>query len=217
MKQFVFALCVTAALGTPQMASAAPIQLTGSYTLGGDTTGTNPYTLTSTGGNAFSVLRFILDTPVLFSDITNINLDYSVISGGIGLGSPRLAAVVDTNNDDVADGQFLILFGPAGSFNDPAVGGPFNTGNFIAMNDVGRYDLGGIGGSAYTNYSAALALAGSYEILRLSLIVDGPNQTITTSGVNAFANVDAAAVPEPTSLLLLGSGVVAAARRRRKN
>ena len=211
------ALTLALVLSSVSSASAAPV--TGTYTTGGATTGTGPWTMTSTD-STFSILRFVFNTPVTFSDLTSLSVAYDAQLGGIGGGAPRIALVVDTNNDLIADGSFLIHWGPAGSFADPTLG-LGNTGNLLALTDVGRYDLSGIGGSAYTDRTAALALAGGFDILRASIILDsfgGNDRRFVIDGVSVSA-VDVAAVPEPASLALWSlAGIVGlrGAWRRRK-
>ncbi len=183
--------------------SAGPI--TGTYTLGGATTGTGPWDMTSTD-STYSVLRFIPDQTLTFADYTSISFDYTAVLGGIGGGAPRLAIVTDANHDAVADGQFLIHWGPPGSFSDPTLGAG-NTGNLLALTDWGRYDLGGVGGSAYTDRTAALALAGAYDVLRASLVIDsygGNDRHFTINGISAEGG---GAVPEPATFVLLGVGL----------
>ena len=198
------------ALVTGALFAAAPATVgavTGTYTLGGNTTGTGPYTMTSTD-STFSVLRFVLDTPVTFGNLANINVDYNAVLGGIGGGAPRLAVVF-------ADDQYLeINFGPAALFVDPTLG-PGNSGNLLALLDSGRYDNTGIGGAFYSDYASALAIASSFSVVRTSLILDsfgGADKTFIINGINV------AAIPEPSSyaMALVGLAVVGFAVRRRK-
>jgi len=212
------ALCCSAIAAAP--ATAAP--LTGTYTTGGATTGTGPWTLTSTD-STYSVLRFVLDSAIDFGDLSSVIVDYTANAGfsGIGQGTPRLAIVTDANHDNTADGQIIVHFGPAGSFVDGSVGAA-STGNLLTLSDLGRYDLSGIGGSAYTDRDAALAAASGLGVLRLSLIVDsfgGLDRSFTINGISAagVGNVGGA-VPEPATwaMMIGGFALAGAAIRRRK-
>lgn len=194
------------ALPLTAIAPASAAVITGTYTTGGQTTGTGPWTMTSTD-STFSVLRFVFDTPTAFSNLTDITVNYNAVLGGIGQGAPRLAVVVDTNGDAVADGSFDIQWGPAGTFVDPTLGAG-STGNLLALLDIGRYDLTGIGGSVYTDRAAALAAAGNYDVLRLSIIIDsfgGNDRNFIISGISAAG---VAAVPLPATLWLTSLGLL---------
>lgn len=187
-------------------ATMSAATLTGTFTTAGATAGTGPWDMTSTN-STYSILRFIPNEVLTFSNWTSLSVDYDSLLGGIGGGSPRFAMVVDTNHDAVADGSFLIHWGPAGSFTNPALGAG-NTGNLLLLTDWGRYDLSGIGGSAYTDRSAALALAGGYDVLRASLVLDsygGNDRHFTINGVSA----EGGTVPEPGSFFLFGLGLLA--------
>ena len=72
-------------------AFASPV--TGHYTLGGDTTGSGPYTMTSTDAT-YNVLRFIFDTPTTFANLSTLSVDYDAVAAGI------------TDNDGIADSLF---------------------------------------------------------------------------------------------------------------
>ena len=215
-KSIVKALGIGLAIvALPAAASAAGLTFTN--TIGGDTTGGGPYTLTSTD-STFSVLRFINNELVDFGQLTSLSLDFDSVLGGVGGGAPRIAVVTDADKNGSADGFFIILLGPAGSFANPALG-PQSSGNLISMNDVGRYDLSGIGGSAYTNYDAALASAANFGVLRFSLILDsfgGADKTIVVAANGLSASAEAA-VPEPATwaMMVAGFGLLGAALRRR--
>jgi hypothetical protein len=189
--------------------------VTGTYdpatAVGSQTTGTGPYTLTSTD-TTFSLLRFIPNQTFTFADITNINVDYNAILGGIGGGAPRLAVVFVSGN------SLEINFGPAGSFVDPTLGAG-NSGNLISLLDLGRYDNSGVGGSFYSDYAQALSLAGGETVQRFTLVLDsfgGNDREFSVSAINVEANVGA--VPEPSAITLLATaaGFVALAARRRR-
>ena len=164
MKRLLLAVSVSLALAN----FAAAEIVTGTYdidtidgsstTLGGSSA--DAYNLTSTGFSTFSLLTFTPDPSAVFSfaEMDNLSLDYNAVAGGIAGGSARLK-VKFTNGDSL-----LALLGPAGSFIDPTLGAG-SSGNLLALDDTGRYDLsqGGLGGSGYTNYDAALAAAGGLD------------------------------------------------------
>jgi hypothetical protein len=193
---------VAAALSLPAISHA--VVLTGTYTTGGTTTGTGPWNMTSTD-STFAVLRFVFDTPIAFQNITSLSYGYDSNLGGIGGGAPRAVFVLDNGN------SFIVHWGPAGSFVNTTIGDNLNTGNLLGLNDVGRYDLGGIGGSAYTDRTAALGLAGSSNIVRISLILDsfgGNNRNFDINSVNVEGR--ASSVPDAgTTVLSFGSVLLA--------
>jgi hypothetical protein len=191
-------------------APAGAVTLTGSYTTGGATTGTGPWTLTSTD-STFSVLRFVFDTPISFGDMTSLSVDYVNNLGGIGGGAPRIAMIT-------SGGNFEINFGPAGSFVDPTLGAG-NTGNLLALTDVGRYNLSGIGGSQYTDRTAALSLASGFNVLRASLILDsfgGNNRNFTINGISAEGATGAVPEPATWAMMIIGFGLVGCTMRRKQ-
>ncbi len=120
------------------------VVIPGSYTIGGSTTGTGPWTMLGLG-QVYGVLSFNLNSPIAFQNLTDLNYGYDSILGGISHGSPRAVFILDYNNDSFEDLSFAIRWGPAAPFVDPTIGNNLNTGNLLALNDMGRYDLSGLG------------------------------------------------------------------------
>jgi hypothetical protein len=209
------ALSVGALLAAFGPASAAPITFT--TTTGGATTGSGPYTLTSTD-STYSVLRWINNEAFNFGDITSLSLDYNAILGGIGGGAPRLYIGTDADHNGSEDSSLQVYLGPAGSFADPTLG-PASSGNLIGMNDLGRYDVSDAGGVFYSDYASALAHAGDYGVLRFVLVLDsfgGADKTfeVGSDGLHVAAS---AGVPEPAMwmMMIAGFGMIGATLRRR--
>ena len=212
--------CISAAVLLASVARpAAADPIAGTVTTGGATTGTGPWTMTSTN-STFSTLRFTPSVLVPFSDWTSLSVAYDAIQGGIGGGAPRLVFLVDLNGSgtaDGADGFFYVHWGPAGTFVDPTIANDLDTGNLLALTDVGRYDLGGVGGSAYTDRAAALAAIGAFDVLRVSIVLDSFNgdKTFVIDGITVAGENIPPTVPEPAAILLMGVAAAALAWRRR--
>jgi hypothetical protein len=234
-------LFATAILFAASASSVSAAPLTGVYdtrtadgsktVTPGDTVG--PWTLTSTDATA-SWVRFTFDAPPTFADLTDLSVTFfspelnaqvnsdgplaqAIANAGGGGGAPRLTLALDSDGDTFADQFFDIHLGSSPSFVDaPTALNTFSGLNLIGNNDAGRYDLSGSGGSVFTDYTAALALAGPWTVLRATVFLDsfgGADKTLGLTGING------AAVPEPSSVVLAGLGLIGLAawgwRRKR--
>jgi hypothetical protein len=237
----VATLLATALLFTASASMAIAAPLTGTYdtrtadgsktVTPGDTVG--PWQLTSTDATA-SWVRFTFDAPPTFGDLTDLNVVFfspelnaqvnsdgpiaqAVANAGGGGGAPRLTLALDSDGDMFADKFFDIHLGSSPGFVDsPAALNTFSGMNLIGNNDTGRYDLSSAGGSVFTDYSAALALAGTWTVLRETVFLDsfgGADKTLGLTSINGSS------VPEPSSVVLAGLGLIGLAawgwRRKR--
>lgn len=125
---------------------------------------------------SFSFVSYALPAPIQFSDLTTLSADYNMQAGCFGGGAPRFALRIDFDNDGMVsagDGNLFVHFATPPSFNDcPTIGTWYTTGNLIDTTDT-RFELSQFGGPIYATYADALALLGSYNILRMSIAVDG--------------------------------------------
>jgi hypothetical protein len=207
---------------------AAPTAITGTYETFGDAAppgvGPGPWVLTSTP-STFSGVFLAPDQSFTFAQLTSLSATFTSVSGGSGGGSPRLFVEIDTdNNPSTFNGAVQILLGNSPSFTDSdATLNGYSGFNLIGNNDPGRYDLSQLGGSATTNYAAALALVGNIGVQGFDFVTDTfrpfPDRVLTLSSINAVADIPGPSVPEPTSVALLGLafGALAFNRRRRKS
>ena len=217
-----------------QASVALAVPITGSYDtlpgFGSATTGTGPWTMTSTD-STFSLLRRNVNEIFTFADLTDLNVVFhspienaivppqAPLNAGGGGGAPRLSVSLDTNNDNVSDGGVLIHLGTSPSFIDTPATLNLHSGSNLLNNDAGRYDLSQFGGSNFTDYNAALSLVGTGRVLRATVILDsflGADKTLNVDSINgAF---DGTVIPEPSTFVLASLavlGLVGIARRRK--
>jgi uncharacterized repeat protein (TIGR01451 family) len=168
---------------------------TGDGTDGNQATGSGPWTLTATD-STFSYVTYTPSTAYTFAQLQHLSATFDSIAGGAGGGSPRLSVRLDVNNSGVADSgdaSVLILFGNAPDFIDTDTELDAWSGvNLIGNMDNGRYDTSQFaGGSPYTDYANALALAGAYRVLSITMIEDTfgefPDRNLVLTSINTCA------------------------------
>lgn len=207
-------------------ASAAPF--TGTLSTFGDTTGAGPWDLTSEVNGTYSGITITATSTTSFAELTNLNVVFQDIAGGAYGGSPRISIGFTTN-----PGFLHIALGTSPNFNDsnPALfTAAWSGANVIGNNDTGRYDLGPFGGSAFTDYAAALAALGNLDISEIDLVLDGGwgangRQELLACNINinsvSFGNgCSTRQVDEASTLPVMAAGMALgflALRRKRKH
>jgi hypothetical protein len=220
---------VAAVMGLVLLLGAAPaaradVVLTGTYSLGPGNdgnqatgSGNGPFTLTSTN-STFSYVEFLPNQSFTFANLTSLFADFTSNSGGSGGGSPRIS--VGLNNGGTED--FLhVYLGNSPNFHDSdAVLNTWSGVNLIGNNDPGRYDTAQfMGGSPFTTYAAALALVGGLQVEEIDMVSDTygqlPSRNLTLDAIGGTINDPDPAIPEPSTMALLGLGGAALAGWRR--
>lgn len=107
-----------------------------------------------------------------FASLTHLSADVNVTDDNCGGGSPRFSISVDTNGDNIHDGNIFIYFGDVPNFNTCTPNTWVNTGELIGATDT-RFDLTQLGGPFYGTYTDTTSLVGSATILGISLVADG--------------------------------------------
>jgi len=207
---------------------ASAAAFTGTISTFGDTTGTGPWNLTSEVSPAtYSGITITATSALTFAELTNLNAVFQDIAGGAYGGSPRFS--IGFTNDP----SFLhIALGTSPNFNDsdPVLFTLGSSGaNVLANDGSSRYDLGPFGGSAFTDYSAALALLGSWNISEIDLVLDGGwgkngRQELLACSLNVNGTSFGGACPtrqvdEASTLPVMGAGLglgIFILRRKRK-
>jgi hypothetical protein len=141
-----YTLYCDASTVSPGNASATAAQLTSDAT-----PGWGGVHLTSTGVSQVS-------------DITFLGTDYNMTTGDCGGGSPRFEI-------DTPSGNIFVYIGPAPNFTACGSGWQ-TTGNLLASPDL-RVDTSQVGGTFYDTWANAVALAGTYAVSDLVVVVDG--------------------------------------------
>ena len=129
----------------------------------------------------YGFVRVVPDTPIAWGDLATLSTDFNVTNDSCGGGSPRIQVAVDTDNNNVSDGNVFIALGPSPNFTGCTTGWQ-STGNLIGNEDAGRYDYGQLGGSSFTTYSNAPALVLTGKVLRISVVVDSSWSAAATGG-----------------------------------
>ena len=147
--------------------------------------------------------------------LTQLSADYELTTGIIEGGAPRF-----TLFDSLGNSAYIYFGDPTGggTFVDPTSGSYANTGNFADLTSTAlRVESNGFGGdtnpNTYVTWAQFVALTGNTAITDVTLDLDGGFEGTQVVEVGNFQVNDAtynpaSAVPEPSSLLLIGTGLV---------
>lgn len=152
----------------------------------------NPYALelrsvASDPSPTFAAAAWTPPAPLTFAGLTNLSADYSMPTGCFAGGSPRFQVRLDTNNDNIADGNVFVYWGTVPNYNDCPTPGWHNTGDLI--NDgAARFDTTQFpGGAFYSTHAQAVALLGGATVMRITAVVDASwsqDQVVYVDNVN---------------------------------
>jgi len=201
-----------AATAAVLLVGGASVALANMITVGGGATGTGPYTLVSNSTIPDSYVDVTLSTPTAFNSITSLDAVFNDISGGADGGSPRIVL-------SATDGDFFDAYlGTPPDFNDsnPAA----FTSAFSGVNlDNGTDNSAFKNGPPYqTLASLQTTTTPPYDtdlIDDVTFVVDGgwatngaQDLTLSALDLNGVNLLAPSAVPEPTSLAILGAGMI---------
>jgi len=156
-------------------AVAAPAAFAATATpFGGATVTDGVLTLVSNTGDAVATndasgATFTATGVTTFSSIATLSAEFNVTDDDCKAGSPRFQVRVQT---PTGEKNVFVYLGPAPSFTGCAPNTWIASGNLIGASD-GRFDTSQIAaGTQVSTYAQALALAGSYPVTSISLVVD---------------------------------------------
>lgn len=152
------------------------------------------------------------------SSLTQLSEDYEFLTGTIGGGAPRF-----TLFDSSETGSAYLYFGTpngGGGFTDPTTGTYANTGNYVDLlsSDL-RVSSNGFNGdnspNTFTTWAEFVSENPNAQISYVTLDVDGGFTGTQSVEVGDFQVNDTtynpeSPVPGPSSLLLLGTGLLGA-------
>jgi len=138
---------------------------------------TSDLTDASTANDA-SAVDFTMPPGTTFADLKTLSAQFDPIAGspaagattplGCGGGSPRFSITLASGKN------VFVYLGPSPSFNSCTLNAWQSSGNLIGNDDTGRYDTSQVqSGTQSSTYSDALALVGSQQVTKISLVVDG--------------------------------------------